>query len=271
MTDITLGQYYYGTSILHKLDPRTKLVCTLLFLLEIFLTKSIIGLLLLGIYLLVLIAISRLPSKVIFQGLTPIFFLIIATIIFQTLTSEGLAIAHLWVFTITKEGIINAVYMSLRLIIIVLGAAMMTYTTTPTQISDAIGKLLKPLGKLKLPVHELSFLIMVALKFIPILLDETQRIINAQISRGIDFDEKNILQKGKLVIPLLLPVFISLFYRSYDLGMAMDARCYRGGEHRSVMNPLVYAKNDCIYYVTFLLFSIFILIANIFYAKHFFI
>lgn len=265
MKDITLGQYYYGTSILHRLDPRTKFICTMLFLIEVFLVRSIMGLLLLGVYLIILIKLSELPRKVILQGVAPIFFLLIATLIFQSVTNEGTVIAQLWVFALTYEGVIKAAYMALRLVIIVLGAAMMTYTTTPTQISDAVAKLLMPLGKLKIPVHELSFLIMVALKFIPILLDETQRIINAQISRGVDFDEKNIVQKGKLLIPLLLPVFLSLFYRSYDLGQAMDARCYRGGEYRTVMNPLEYSKKDYIGYATFFVSAIIISTIGIMY------
>lgn len=243
--DITIGQYYPAKSILHRLDPRVKVVSTLLFLISLFLFRSIPGYIIATAFLVTVVKLSKVPFSYIVKGLKPIIMILMLTVVFQLfLTRGGDTLVHWWIFTITEEGLVNAVYMAIRLIYLIIGSSLMTFTTTPNELTDAIEKLLGPLNKIHVPVHEIAMTMSIALRFIPILLEETDKIMKAQIARGADFESGNMLQKAKAMIPILVPLFVSAFRHANDLAMAMEARCYRGGEGRTKMKPLRYASRD---------------------------
>ncbi len=245
MDDITYGSYYPADSVMHRLDPRVKLVCTLLFLVSLFAYWSISGFLLAFAWIATVATLAKIPAGVTLKGVRPIAVLLVATLIFQTLTGTGEnAIATLWIFHITPSGISHAVGMALRILALVVGAAMLSYTTTPTQISDAVEVLLSPLAKHGVPIHDFAFILTSSLRFIPILLEETRRIMDAQISRGVDLDSGGVFHRIAALLPILIPVLVSAFQRAADLGVAMDSRCFRGGAHRVKMNPLVYTSTD---------------------------
>ena len=255
--DITIGQYYPAESAIHKLDPRVKIVSTLLYLISLFLFRSIPGYLVATIFLFGCIGISKVPLKFILKGLKPIFILLLITVLFNLfLTSGGNVLLHVWIFKITEEGLRTAVYMAIRLIYLIMGSSLMTFTTTPTALTDAIERLLHPLNRLKVPVHEIAMMMSIALRFIPILLEETDKIMKAQIARGADLESGNIIQRAKAMIPILVPLFVSAFRRANDLAMAMEARCYRGGEGRTKMKPLVYHGRDIRAYIIVLLYLV---------------
>lgn len=247
--DITIGQYYPADSKLHRLDPRVKIVCTLLYLISLFLFRNIWGYLAATVFLAVVIKCSKVPFKFIVKGLKPILFLLLFTVILNLfLTRTGDVIFRFWIFQVTDQGIRTAVFMIIRLVYLILGSSIMTFTTTPNELTDGIEKLLWPLRKIKFPVHEIAMMMSIALRFIPILLEETDKIMKAQIARGANLESGNILQKAKAMIPILVPLFVSAFRRANDLAMAMEARCYRGGEGRTKMKPLKYKKKDYIAY-----------------------
>ena len=247
--DITIGQYYPVDSRLHRLDPRVKIVCTLLYLISLFLFSNIAGYLVATIFLVAVIRISKVPFRFIVKGLRPIIMLLMITVLFNLLlTKTGNIVFEMWIFTVTDAGIRTAVFMTIRLIYLILGSSLMTFTTTPNALTDGIERLLGPFQKIKLPVHEIAMMMSIALRFIPILLEETDKIMKAQLARGADLESGNIFQKAKAMIPILVPLFVSAFRRANDLAMAMEARCYRGGEGRTKMKPLVYEKKDYIAY-----------------------
>ena len=247
--DITIGQYYPANSKLHRLDPRVKIVCTLIYLISLFLLGNIAGYLVATVFLASVIHLSKVPFKFIVKGLKPIIMLLMITVLFNLfLTKTGTVFWSFWILTITDEGIRTAAFMAIRLIYLILGSSLMTFTTTPNALTDGIEKLLWPLRKIKLPVHEIAMMMSIALRFIPILLEEADKIMKAQIARGADLESGNILQKAKAMIPILVPLFVSAFRRANDLAMAMEARCYHGGEGRTKMKPLVYHANDYIAY-----------------------
>ena len=247
--DITIGQYYPANSRLHRLDPRVKIVCTLLYLVSLFLFSNIAGYLAATIFLAAVIRISKVPFRFIVKGLRPIIMLLMITVLFNLfLTKTGNIIFEIWIFTVTDVGIRTAIFMTIRLIYLILGSSLMTFTTTPNALTDGIERLLGPFQKVKLPVHEIAMMMSIALRFIPILLEETDKIMKAQLARGADLESANIIQKAKAMIPILVPLFVSAFRRANDLAMAMEARCYRGGEGRTKMKPLVYEKKDYIAY-----------------------
>lgn len=247
--DITIGQYYPAKSILHRLDPRVKIMCTLFYLVSLFLFKSILGYTTATIFLIIVIKLSKVPFKFIVKGLKTIIMLLMITVIFNLLLTEGgKVLIHVWIFKVTEDGLRTAVYMAIRLTYLIVGSSLMTLTTTPNALTDGIESLLHPLNKLKVPVHEIAMMMSIALRFIPILLEETDKIMKAQIARGADLESGNIIQKAKNMIPILVPLFVSAFRRANDLAMAMEARCYRGGEGRTKMKPLVYAKRDFLAY-----------------------
>ena len=248
--DITIGQYYPAKSVLHRLDPRVKLVGTLLYLISLFLFNSIPGYVMTTLFLILVIRISKVPFSFIVRGLKPVIMLLMITVLFNLfLTRDGAVLFHAWIFTITEGGLRTAVYMAIRLIYLIMGSSLMTLTTTPNSLTDGLEKLLHPLNKLHVPVHEISMMMSIALRFIPILLEETDKIMKAQEARGADFDSGNLIQKAKSLVPLLVPLFISAFRRANDLAMAMEARCYRGGEGRTKMKPLVYHSRDRVAYL----------------------
>ncbi len=248
--DITIGQYYPAKSVLHRLDPRVKLVSTLLYLISLFLFKSIPGYIVATLFLAAAIKMSRVPFKHIVKGLKPIIMLLMITVVFNLfLTRDGDVLFHKWIFTITEGGLRTAVYMAVRLIYLIIGSSLMTFTTTPNELTDGIEKLLGPLNKFHVPVHEVAMMMSIALRFIPILLEETDKIMKAQIARGADLESGNMIQRAKSMIPVLVPLFVSAFRRANDLAMAMEARCYRGGEGRTKMKPLHYEARDRTAYV----------------------
>ena len=208
--DITIGQYYPAKSILHRLDPRVKLVSTLLYLVSLFLFRSIAGYLVATLFLIGIIRLSRVPFGYIVKGLKPVIMLLMITIVFNLfLKKEGEVLVHIWRLSITTAGLRNAVYMAVRLIYLIIGSSLMTFTTTPNELTDGIEALLNPLNKICVPVHEVAMMMSIALRFIPILLEETDKIMKAQQARGADFESGNIIQRAKAMIPILVPLFVS--------------------------------------------------------------
>ncbi len=247
--EITLGQYYQTDSVIHRLDPRTKIVGTVAFIVSLFLVKNAVGYLAAAVFLVSVIRISRVPFRYMVKGMKAIVFLLLITIVFNLFLTPGEVLISWWKLRITKEGIRQAVYMALRLSFLIIGSSLMTLTTTPNNLTDGLEKLLKPLGFLHVPVHEIAMMMSIALRFIPILLDETDKIMKAQLARGADFESGNLIKKAKSMVPILVPLFISAFRRANDLAMAMEARCYRGGAHRTKMKPLRYKKGDAAAYL----------------------
>lgn len=248
--DITIGQYYPAESKIHKLDPRTKLVCTLLYLISLFLFKNLLGYVIATVFLFAVIRISKVPMKFIVKGLKPIIVLLMITVVFNLfLTGTGTVLLKFGFLKVTDEGLRTAVFMAIRLIYLIIGASVMTLTTTPNALTDGIERLLNPLRHIHVPVHEIAMIMSIALRFIPILLEETDKIMKAQTARGADLESGNIIQRAKNMVPILVPLFVSAFRRANDLAMAMEARCYRGGDGRTKMKPLVYHANDRVAYV----------------------
>lgn len=244
LRDITLGQYYQTDSPIHRLDPRAKLIGTMVYIISLFLAKNFVGYILAVLFLGGVIKLSKVPFQYMIKGMKAILFLLLITVGFNLFLTPGEPLVSLWKITITREGLQMAVMMALRLSFLIIGSSVMTLTTTPNNLTDAIEKLMKPLRVIHVPVHEVAMMMSIALRFIPILLEETDKIMKAQIARGADFESGNLIKKAKSLVPLLVPLFISAFRRANDLAMAMEARCYRGGEHRTKMKPLKYGGRD---------------------------
>lgn len=264
LRDITLGQYYQTDSCIHRLDPRTKIIITLIYIVSIFIKNNpyVYGLAL--AFLIFCIALSRVPLKFIFKGMKAILIILLFTVFFNILFTDGNVIWQWGFLKVTKEGLISAGYMALRLTMLVIGSSLMTLTTTPTRLTDGIEKVLHPLSYIKVPVHEIAMMMSIALRFIPILMEETDKIMKAQMARGADFESGNIIKKMKSMVPILIPLFVSSFRRANDMAMAMEARCYRGESGRTKMKPLKYHKRDAVAYIV----SIVYLIAIIFLIKY---
>lgn len=242
--DITLGQYYPAGSVLHRLDPRTKFVGTLLFVISLFIFHTFPGYGVATVFLAGMIVLSKVPVSFMFRGLKAIVIILLITVVFNIFLTPGRAIWQVGFLKVTWEGLMQAGRMAIRLIYLVVGSSIMTLTTTPNQLTDGLENLMRPLGYLRVPVHEIAMMMSIALRFIPILMEETDKIMKAQMARGADFETGNIIQKAKGMIPLLVPLFVSAFRRANDLAMAMEARCYHGGEGRTQMKPLKYAARD---------------------------
>ena len=262
---ITLGQYYQTDSVLHRLDPRVKLVGTFAYLISLFVVDSFVGYILAGLFLAAMIMLSNVPFRYIIRGMKAIIFLLMITVVFNLFLTPGEVIWQFGFLKMTKEGLTFAIKMAVRLSLLILGSSIMTLTTTPTQLTDALESLLRPLKKVHVPVHEIAMMMSIALRFIPILMEETDKIMKAQIARGADFESKNIIKKIKSMVPLLVPLFISAFRRANDLAMAMEARCYRGGEGRTKMKPLVYHGRDHVAYMVLLAFFVICILTRIFF------
>lgn len=248
LRDITLGQYYQTESVLHRMDCRVKLVATLTFIISLFVVDNIWGYLLAAAFLALCIKLSRVPFQFMVKGMKAIVFLMLFAVVFNLFLTPGTPVLTIWKLKITEEGIAMAVKMAVRLTMLIIGSSLMTLTTTPNHLTDGLESLLNPLKKLKVPVHEVSMMMSIALRFIPILMEETDKIMKAQIARGADFESGNLIHKAKAMVPLLVPLFIAAFRRANDLAMAMEARCYRGGEGRTKMKPLIYQKRDYLAY-----------------------
>ncbi|MBB6698101.1 energy-coupling factor transporter transmembrane component T family protein [Clostridium algidicarnis] len=237
--DITIGQYVPGESFVHKLDPRTKILISLLFIIQLFLIKSFSGYIFVVAFILATVSVAKLSPTYLYKGLKPVFILIVVTAILNLFMVEGTELVFQWKFIkIYKEGLSTAGFMVLRLIFLIIGTSLLTLTTSPIELTDGIERLLSPFKKIGLPAHELAMMMTIALRFIPTLMDETDKIMKAQMARGADFDSGNIINKAKGLIPLLVPLFISSFRRADELAMAMESRCYRGGEGRTRMKQL---------------------------------
>lgn len=260
--DITIGQYYPADSVLHKLDPRVKLFATVIYVIALFSFKGVVGLALVSAFLYVVIKISKVPFKFMAKGLKAIIVLIVITSVFNLLGTSGDVVFWRWgSLQITDKGIINSVVMTIRLIYLILGTSLMTLTTTPNQLTNGLETALAPLNKIHVPVHSIAMMMSIALRFIPILIEETDKIMKAQMARGADFEHGNLIQKAKAMVPLLVPLFVSAFRRAEDLAMAMEARCYNGGEGRTKMKPLKYEQRDRNAYVVVVLFLVLVIVA----------
>lgn len=252
--DITLGQYYPVDSVLHRMDPRTKLFGTLIFIVSLFIADDIAGYAVATVFLAVAIYLSRVPLKFMLKGLKAVFFLLLISVSFNLFLTDGEVLWKFGFLKITREGIHMACFMGLRLIYLVIGSSVLTLTTTPNHLTDGLEKSLGFLKALKVPVHEISMMMSIALRFIPILIEETDKIMKAQMARGADFESGNLIQKAKSMVPILVPLFISAFRRATDLAMAMEARCYRGGEGRTKMKPLHYETRDRVTYFIYVVY-----------------
>lgn len=245
LKDITLGQFFPGNSIIHRLDPRTKLILMVLYIVALFIAGNWISYGLMLVFLLTCIRISRIPPKAIVRGMKPLVFILIFTGLLNLLYSEGTTVlVKLGIFTITLEGVVRAFFMTGRILMLISGTFLLTYTTSPISLTDGLESLMNPLKKLHVPVHELSMMMCIALRFIPTLIEETDKIMNAQKARGADFESGSIVDRAKALIPVLVPLFISAFRRADELATAMECRCYQGGEGRSKMKILRFHRPD---------------------------
>ena len=260
--DITIGQYYPVDSPIHRLDPRVKLAATFLFIIGIFCVDNFLGFGLAILMLALVVYKAKIPFSYLLRGLKAIFILLLFSVVMNLfLNRQGEVLVSFWIITITDQGVYTAAFLGLRLILLVLGSSIMTLTTTPLELTDGIEKAMRPLKKIRVPVHEIAMMMSIALRFIPILLEETDKIMKAQQARGADFESGNILQRAKSMVPILVPLFISAFRRADDLASAMEARCYRGDVGRTRMKEMVYRVQDKIAYVVIFL-GLSILIAS---------
>ncbi len=246
--DITLGQYYPADSRVHHLDPRVKLVVTLFYIAAVLLISSLPAYLLPAVFLFAVVKAAKVPFSFMFKGLKAILFLLLFMSVFHLFLTPGEVLIQVWILKITREGVLQAVMMTLRLSLLIMGSSVMTLTTTPTALTDGLERLLAPLNRLHVPVHEIAMMMSIALRFIPILLEETDKIMKAQTARGADFENGGLIQRARSMIPVLVPLFISAFRRASDLAMAMESRCYHGGEGRTKMKPLKYRASDFLAY-----------------------
>ena len=244
LKDITLGQFFPGNSAVHRLDPRVKIVLTVAFIVLLFLAQGPVSYALIIAFLAVVIGISRISPKMVLRGLKPILFIVIFTAVLNLFYTPGTYIFQWHFLHISMEGIKLAIFMVLRLMLLIIATSMLTYTTSPIALTDALESLLGPLKAIHVPVHELSMMMCIALRFIPTLIEETDKIMSAQRSRGADFENGSLMERVKALIPILVPLFISAFRRAEELAMAMEARCYHGDEHRTRMNVMTMKSSD---------------------------
>ena len=255
ITDITIGQYFPSDSPLHRLDARVKLVITLLYIVSLFLIKSFIGYAFVIIALAIVIKVSKVPFKFMAKGLKSLVFIIIFTALINVFTVKGgETLVTFWKLSITTEGVFFAIKMALRIILLIIGSSLLTLTTTPIKLTDGIEALLKPLSKIGVPAHDIAMMMTIALRFIPTLLDETDKIMKAQQARGADFDTGRLRDKARALVPILVPLFISAFRRADELAMAMESRCYNGGANRTRMNVMKVTSID---YTAIILFVVY--------------
>ena len=251
--DITIGQYYQTKSVIHRLDPRVKLLGTLLFIIALFSYKNPLGYALGIAFMCMVIKLSHVPVKFITKGLKGIMMIMCITVVINLFLTAGTPLISFWKITITYEGLAMAVTMIIRLILLIMGSSIVTLTTTPNNLTDGLEKGLGFMKVFHVPVGDVAMMMSIALRFIPILLEETDRIMKAQLARGADFENGNLVKRAKALVPVLVPLFVSAFRRAGDLAMAMEARCYRGGDGRTKMKPLIYKKRDAVAYL--ILFS----------------
>ena len=263
LKDITLGQYFPGNSVIHKLDPRTKLLLLVVYIVALFVAQSWISYGVMFAFLVLCIGISHIPLKSIIRGMKPMVMILAFTAILNVFLTKGETVwVQFWVITITKEGVVRAIFMMARILMLLTGTFLLTYTTSPIALTDGLESLLSPLKKLRFPVHEISMMMCIALRFIPTLIEETDKIMSAQKARGADFENGNLIERVKALVPILIPLFISAFRRADELATAMECRCYHGGEGRTKMKLLRYKRRDfSAYGIGALLLTLIILLA----------
>ncbi|NMB26546.1 MAG: energy-coupling factor transporter transmembrane protein EcfT [Tissierellia bacterium] len=244
LKDITIGQYFPGDTFIHRLDPRIKILIIIMFIASLFFIVSFYPYILILGFILLTIRLSKVPIRYVLKGLKPLMFIISITFLINIFFTKGEVLFLLGPLTITKEGLSQGIFMALRLIFLITGTSLLTLTTSPISLTDGIEKLLSPLKRIGIPAHELAMMMTIALRFIPTLLEETDKIMKAQMARGADFESGNIINRAKNLVPLLVPLFINAFRRADELAIAMEARCYRGGEHRTRLNELKLKKQD---------------------------
>lgn len=254
--DITIGQYYPVDSFVHRLDPRVKLMATLLFIIVMFLFKSFAGYVIIGAFMVTAIKVSHVPIKYMLKGLKAVWMILAFTLVFNLFLSDGTTLVSFGKLTITYEGLRMAIFMGMRLFLLIIGTSLMTLTTTPNQLTDGLEVGLGWMKKIHVPVHEIAMMMSIALRFIPILMEETDKIMKAQQARGADFEEGKLHERVKALVPIFVPLFVSAFRRANDLAMAMEARGYRGDQGRTRMKPLKYHKNDYLTYVGMIVFIV---------------
>ena len=264
LKDITIGQFFPGKSIVHKLDPRMKIILTALYIALLFTASNLYGLLVGVVFLIIVIPVSQIPMKMVLKGLKPIIpIFIFTTVLNLFFITGGEILVHWWIFKITSNGIQTTVFMIIRIICLIAGTSLLTYTTSPITLTDAIERLLSPLKKIKVPVHELAMMMTIALRFIPTLIEETDKIMAAQKARGADIESGGLMKRAKALIPILIPLFVSAFRRAEELALAMECRCYHGGEGRTRLKQLKTALRDYIAFVITLIFLGLVITANI--------
>ena len=259
LREITIGQFYPADSAIHRLDPRVKLAGTFVFLVSLFITKSITGYIIATAALAICIHLSTVPFKFITRGLKAILFVLLISVSFNLFLTPGELLFKIGFLRFTREGLKTAGFMAVRLIYLVIGSSIMTLTTTPTQLTDGLEKSLGFMNRFKVPVHEIAMMMAIALRFIPILIEETDKIMKAQTARGADFESGNLIKRARALVPILVPLFVSAFRRASDLANAMEARCYHGGAGRTKMKPLVYARRDYTAYIILLVYFVIML------------
>lgn len=254
--DITIGQYYSVDSIIHRLDSRVKILGTLLYMISLFTFKNLVGYAVPIFFFGMVLVLSHIPFSYTVKGLKPVFLLLIFTAFLNLFWTDGAVFFQVGALTVTWEGLRKMIYISLRLILLVLGSSLMTLTTTPNQLTEGLERIFRPLKIIRVPVHEMAMMMSIALRFIPILIEETNRIMKAQTARGADFTSGSLWQRLRNMLPLLIPLFVSALRRANDLALAMDARCYHGGEGRTKMYPLRYGKRDLAAYGCLVLYIV---------------
>lgn len=252
--NLTIGQHYPIESIVHELDPRLKILITFAYIVSLFIIQSFPVYILVVLFLALTISFSKVPIKFVLKGLKPIFVIILITFFINLFMTPGEQIFKLFFLKVTKEGVYQAGFMALRLVLLIMGTSILTLTTSPILLTDGIERLLSPFKRIGLPAHELAMMMTIALRFIPTLMEETEKIMKAQKARGADFESGNIINRAKNLVPLLVPLFISAFRRADELAMAMESRCYRGGENRTRMRQLAFRKNDYIALIVFVVY-----------------
>lgn len=265
LKDITLGQYFSGDSVLHRLDPRTKIILVLIYVVTVFLAKNLFSLTFLFVTAITLVALSEISAKIVLRSIKPVMVLIIFTAVINIFltTSTDAPLIHWGFIKIYERGLVNAVFMIVRILSLIIGTSvLLTYTTSPITLTDGIERLLKPLKKLHVPVHDFAMMMTIALRFIPTLLEETDKIISAQKARGAGFDSKGLVNKAKAFLPILIPLFVSAFRRADELAVAMECRCYRGDEGRTRMRVLKYSSKDGWAFALSVLFVIAVIFLN---------
>ena len=264
MREITLGQYYPADSLLHRLDPRVKFIGTILYIVSLFIANTWYSYILCAVFLAACIALSKVPVRFMVRGLRSILFLLLFMMAINILFTPGEYLFNWKFLHVSKEGIAVALKMGVRLTFLVMGSSVMTLTTTPKQLTDAMERIFMPLRIFHVPVHEIAMMMSIALRFIPILMEETDKIMKAQTARGADFESGGLIRRVKSMVPLLVPLFVSAFRRAGDLALAMEARCYHGGDDRTQMKPLLYGKRDYLAYAVLILYFVVLILMRIF-------